>query len=55
MALRDAVQLGSWLIGFAAEQARLADGDAPEGFTPSRLIELAASRGFAALRAGICF
>jgi NAD(P)H-hydrate epimerase len=53
--LHDAACLGSWLIGFAAEQARVLDGDAPEGFTPSRLIEVAAARGFAALRHGEVF
>ncbi|HEX2746379.1 MAG TPA: NAD(P)H-hydrate dehydratase, partial [Verrucomicrobiales bacterium] len=41
MSLYDAAGLGSWLLGYAAEQARLVDSDAPEGFTPSRLIELA--------------
>jgi len=51
IALHDAACLGSWLIGFAAEQARLADGDAPEAFTPSRLIEMTAA-AFGALRRG---
>jgi NAD(P)H-hydrate epimerase len=55
MGLHDAACLGSWLIGFAAEQARVLDGDAPEGFTPSRLIEVAAAKGFAALRRGGVF
>ena len=51
MTLRDAAALGSWLLGFAAEQARLSDGDAVEGFTPSRLIEMSGP-AFAALRHG---
>jgi NAD(P)H-hydrate epimerase len=54
MSLSDAACLGSWLIGFSAEQARSMDGDAPEAFTPSRMIEVAAL-GFAALRAGTCY
>ncbi len=55
MAFPDAAALGSWLLGFAAEQTRLLDGDAPEGFSPSRLITVAAERGFAALRRGGIF
>jgi hypothetical protein len=51
MALYDAACLGSWLLGFAAEQARLADGDAPETFTPSRLLEMTGA-AFSALRRG---
>lgn len=46
-----AAALASWLLGHAAEQARLTDGDCPESFTPSRLLEMtgpawAALRGF---------
>jgi ADP-dependent NAD(P)H-hydrate dehydratase / NAD(P)H-hydrate epimerase len=55
MSLHDTARLGSWLIGFAAEQARVLEGDMAEGFTPSRLIEMAAARGFAALRSGGVF
>lgn len=54
MPLYDAACLGSWLLGFGAEQARLADGDAPEAFTPSRLIEMTAA-AFGALRRGGVF
>lgn len=49
--LRDAAALGSWLLGFAAEQSRILDGDAVEAFTPSRLIEMS-GRAFALLRNG---
>lgn len=49
IALRDAAALGSWLLGFAAEKARLQDGDAVESFTPSRLIEMS-GRALAGLR-----
>ena len=51
MSLRDAAALGSWLLGFSAEQARLRDGDAVESFTPSRLIEMSGP-ALAALRGG---
>ena len=54
MELRDAASLGTWLLGFGAEQARQADGDRPESFSPSRLLEVLAS-GFAALRRGGIF
>lgn len=48
--LRAAAALGSWLLGRAAELARVADGDAVESFTPTRLLELTGA-AFAALRA----
>ena len=49
--LREAAALGSWLLGFAAEQARIVDGNEVESFTPSRLIEMS-GRALAVLRYG---
>ena len=54
MGLRESAALGSWLLGHAAELARLKDGDAVESFTPSRLIEMTGP-ALASLRSGAVF